>query len=154
MSNCWATRSSIFFKEPSGVKKMIGTWKSLLTKSSMKQKETVRQKRISFAQIRDLLTPTYRQHRIRLAAGFAALLCVDFLQLTIPRIIKYGIDGLETLSITVPTLFQLGGLRWYDLYDGNKPPGFSGIEAAQVGAVARGAVAGRCGLAGEEDASV
>jgi len=81
-----------------------------LTKTSIRQNERVRQKRIPFSQIRDLLTPTYRQHRLRLAVGFTALLCVDLLQLSIPRIIKYGIDGLETLSITPPALLQLGGL--------------------------------------------
>lgn len=81
-----------------------------MTTSSTRQNKRVRPERIPFSQIRDLLTPTYRQHRLRLAAGFTALLCVDFLQLTIPRIIKYGIDGLETLTITPPALLKLGGL--------------------------------------------
>lgn len=86
------------------------SWNPVLTKTSIRQKERVRPERIPFSQIRDLLTATYRQHRLRLAAGFTALLCVDFLQLTIPRIIKYGIDGLEALTITPPALLQLGGL--------------------------------------------
>ena len=56
-----------------------------------------------------LLSTTYRRHRWRLFAGFTALLSVDFLQLTIPRIIKKAVDGLET-SITDSELLYLGGL--------------------------------------------
>ncbi|MFW2366552.1 MAG: ABC transporter ATP-binding protein [Desulforhopalus sp.] len=81
-----------------------------MTNTATSQKKRVISKRIPFSQIRDLLTPAYRQHRLRLLIGFTALLCVDFLQLTIPRIIKYGIDGLETLTITPETLLKLGGL--------------------------------------------
>jgi ATP-binding cassette subfamily B protein len=60
--------------------------------------------------LRELLLPTYRSHRLRLAAGFSALVLVDFLQLTIPRIIKHGVDGLETMTISTTGLLQLGGL--------------------------------------------
>jgi len=56
------------------------------------------------------LAPVYRRHRSRLAVGFTALLCVDFLQLIVPRIIKYGIDGLEAATISTEKLLQLGGL--------------------------------------------
>jgi ATP-binding cassette subfamily B protein len=67
-------------------------------------------KRVPFSQLRELLLPTYRSHRLRLAAGFSALVLVDFLQLTIPRIIKHGVDGLETMTISTTGLLQLGGL--------------------------------------------
>jgi len=57
-----------------------------------------------------LLSTTYRRHRWRLFAGFTALLSVDFLQLTIPRIIKKAVDGLETSKINDSELLYLGGL--------------------------------------------
>jgi ATP-binding cassette subfamily B multidrug efflux pump len=55
----------------------------------------------------ELLIPTFARHRYRLLAGFAALLCVDFLQLIIPRIIKHAVDGLGSRSITQEKLLQL-----------------------------------------------
>jgi len=64
--------------------------------------------RASFAQLASLLLPTFRRYRLRLAAGFCALLLVDFLQLLVPRIIKHGVDGLEALAITTSQLFLLG----------------------------------------------
>ncbi len=76
--------------------------------SDTQKKSTTR--RFPFAQLRELLLPTYRSHRLRLAAGFSALILVDFLQLTIPRIIKRGIDALETTSISTVGLLHLGGL--------------------------------------------
>lgn len=66
--------------------------------------------RATLSQVRYLLSSTYRKHKWRLALGFIALLFVDFLQLTIPRIIKHGIDGLETATITNTGLLKLGGL--------------------------------------------
>lgn len=66
--------------------------------------------RIPFSQLRELLIPTYRRHRLRLAAGFTALILVDFLQLTIPRIIKRGVDGLDSMAITPAGLLRLGGM--------------------------------------------
>jgi ATP-binding cassette subfamily B protein len=65
---------------------------------------------VPFIQLRELLLPTYRSHRLRLAAGFSALILVDLFQLTIPRIIKHAVDGLETMTITTSGLLQLGGL--------------------------------------------
>lgn len=65
-------------------------------------------RRIPFSQLRELLFSTYRTHRGRLAAGFSALILVDFCQLTIPRIIKHGVDGLEALTITPAALTRLG----------------------------------------------
>ncbi len=41
------------------------------------------------------LLPLFRQYRLRLLIGFSALLTVDFLQLTIPRILKRGVDSLS-----------------------------------------------------------
>jgi ATP-binding cassette, subfamily B, multidrug efflux pump len=67
-------------------------------------------RRVPFSQLRELLLPTYRSHRLRLAVGFAALVLVDLLQLTIPRIIKYAVDGLETMTISTAGLLRLGGL--------------------------------------------
>jgi len=65
---------------------------------------------VPFSELRDLLLPTYRKHRGRLAAGFAALIFVDLLQLTIPRFIKRGVDGLESMTITTPGLLRIGGM--------------------------------------------
>jgi ATP-binding cassette subfamily B protein len=67
-------------------------------------------RRVPFSQLRELLLPTYRSHRLRLAVGFAALIVVDLLQLTIPRIIKNAVDGLETMTISTTGLLSLGGL--------------------------------------------
>jgi len=41
-----------------------------------------------------LLGPIYYKHRLRLFCGLLALLGVNFLQLTIPRILKTGVDSL------------------------------------------------------------
>ena len=57
-----------------------------------------------------LLTPLFRRHRGRLLIGFLALVTVDFLQLTIPRILKFGIDSLSQASATPHLLLKLGGL--------------------------------------------
>ena len=75
-----------------------------------KPAEKTESKRVPFSQLRELLIPTYRKHRGRLALGFTALILVDLLQLTIPRIIKHGVDGLESLTITTPGLLRLGGM--------------------------------------------
>ncbi|WP_459946108.1 ABC transporter ATP-binding protein [Desulfocastanea catecholica] len=80
---------------------------SSTTSTAASQTET---RRVPFSQLRELLLPTYRSHRLRLAVGFAALVLVDLLQLTIPRIIKYAVDGLETMTISTTGLLRLGGL--------------------------------------------
>ena len=67
-------------------------------------------RRIPFSQLRELLLPAYKSHRLRLAAGFSSLILVDLLQLTIPRIIKHGVDGLETATISTAGLLRIGGL--------------------------------------------
>jgi ATP-binding cassette, subfamily B, multidrug efflux pump len=55
-----------------------------------------------------LVRPIYRQYRWRLAAGFAALLMVDFLQLLVPRIIKRAVDELEVGVATTGSLLEHG----------------------------------------------
>jgi len=64
----------------------------------------------TISQIISLLSATYKRHRWRLFAGFTALLSVDFLQLTIPRIIKKAVDGLEASKTNISELLSLGGL--------------------------------------------
>jgi ATP-binding cassette subfamily B multidrug efflux pump len=56
-----------------------------------------------------LLVPQFKRHRVRLAVGFAALLVVDLLQLSIPQLLKRGIDGLSAGSAT-PSMLALLGL--------------------------------------------
>ncbi|SDO73677.1 ABC transporter ATP-binding protein [Desulforhopalus singaporensis] len=64
--------------------------------------------RITFSEIKALLFPTFRKHRRRLVIGFTALIVVDFFQLTIPRIIKHGVDGLATGTVSSAGLLRLG----------------------------------------------
>jgi len=47
-----------------------------------------------------LLSPYYRQNRLRIWAGVACLITVDMLQLAIPRVIKQAVDGLTAGTIT------------------------------------------------------
>ena len=49
---------------------------------------------INLRELLQLLIPEFKVHRLRLLYGFTALLCVDILQLTIPRILKFGVDAL------------------------------------------------------------
>jgi ATP-binding cassette subfamily B protein len=81
-----------------------------LNKTNSTSAKKTASRRVPFIQLRELLLPTYRSHRLRLAAGFSALILVDLFQLTIPRIIKHAVDGLETMTITTSGLLQLGGL--------------------------------------------
>ncbi|MEE4241896.1 MAG: ABC transporter transmembrane domain-containing protein, partial [Desulfopila sp.] len=48
----------------------------------------------SLARLLSHIVPLFRQYKLRLFIGFSALLLVDFLQLTIPRILKKGVDSL------------------------------------------------------------
>jgi ATP-binding cassette subfamily B protein len=41
-----------------------------------------------------IIRPVFVRNRYRLALGFGALIGVDFLQLTIPRLLKWAVDGL------------------------------------------------------------
>lgn len=81
-----------------------------MIKSTSKPEKPPEKTRVPFFQLRELLLPTYRRHRLRLAAGFAALVLVDLLQLSIPRLIKHGVDGLTQTNITSSGLLKLGGL--------------------------------------------
>lgn len=55
-----------------------------------------------------LIRPYFFERRFHLAAGLLSLLIVDILQLFIPRIIKWSVDGIATLSITKTTLLSYG----------------------------------------------
>jgi ATP-binding cassette subfamily B protein len=79
-----------------------------LNTTSSTSKRTDPAGRIPFSQLNDLLLPSFRKHRLRLFGGLAALIIVDFLQLTVPRIIKHGVDGLEAMTATTAGLFRLG----------------------------------------------
>ncbi len=57
-----------------------------------------------------LILPYFRKNRMIIITGIACLILVDFLQLVIPRIIKWAIDDLTTLSISP------AGLLLYALY--------------------------------------
>ncbi len=57
-----------------------------------------------------LILPYFRKNRLIIIAGIACLILVDFLQLLIPRIIKWGIDDLTAFSISP------NGLLMYALY--------------------------------------
>jgi ATP-binding cassette subfamily B protein len=52
------------------------------------------------------ILPLFRQYRLRLLLGFSALLVVDFLQLTIPRLMKSGVDSLADNTATQTSLFR------------------------------------------------
>ncbi len=64
-------------------------------------------KPLTLSRLLQLLAPIYHKHRLRIGLGLLALLGVDFLQLTIPRILKYGIDGLTAGSINQTSLLRL-----------------------------------------------
>lgn len=67
------------------------------------------EKIISYSELKALLRPLFATHRYRLIIGFTALITVDLLQLTIPRLIKRGVDGLSERSIGQEGLLVLGG---------------------------------------------
>ena len=56
-----------------------------------------------------LIRPIYRRYLPRLLLGFLALLGVDFLQLTIPRYLKKGVDTLAGWTATGHSLLIIGG---------------------------------------------
>ena len=58
----------------------------------------------------DLVRPSFQRYRWRLLVGFLALICVDFLQLLTPRILKYGVDTLAIGTATNTSLLWLAGL--------------------------------------------
>lgn len=56
-----------------------------------------------------LLAPVFARYRYRLLVGFVALLSVDFLQLTIPKYLKHGVDTLTDGSADSRSLLITGG---------------------------------------------
>ncbi len=72
--------------------------------------KTSRAANVPLAELLTLVRPSYSNYRGRLAVGIIALLSVDLIQLIIPRVIKYGVDGLAEQHITQTGLLKLGGL--------------------------------------------
>lgn len=56
-----------------------------------------------------LITPFFKKHRWRIAAGILCLIIVDFLQLLIPRVIKWTVDGLTGYTIGSAGLLTYAG---------------------------------------------
>ncbi len=82
----------------------------LVTTSHLKEKTVDTTETVPLAKLLGHLLPLYKRHKTRLFLGFTALLSVDFLQLTIPRILKNGIDGLTAGIITHQNLLRLAFL--------------------------------------------
>ncbi|RZW26855.1 MAG: ABC transporter ATP-binding protein [Desulfobulbaceae bacterium] len=59
--------------------------------------------------VRVLLADQFVNHRYRLIIGFIALISVDFLQLSIPLLVKKAIDSLAARDATMTGLFSLAG---------------------------------------------
>jgi ATP-binding cassette subfamily B protein len=57
-----------------------------------------------------LIKPYFRENRLKIAMGLLSLIVVDMLQLFIPRIIKWSVDGLTALQI------ETGQLLLYAIY--------------------------------------
>ncbi len=62
-----------------------------------------------YHQTLSLLTPYFRRYRLRIAAGFVALLAVDSFQLWTPRFIKKAVDALEKGTATESLLLYCAG---------------------------------------------
>ncbi len=56
----------------------------------------------------ELIRPYFVERRYYIAAGLFSLLVVDILQLFIPRIVKWAVDGIASLTITGTTLLCYG----------------------------------------------
>lgn len=65
--------------------------------------------RPGIAPLLGLIRPIYHRYLPRLLLGFLALLGVDFLQLTIPRYLKKGVDTLAGGTATGHSLLIIGG---------------------------------------------
>ncbi len=57
-----------------------------------------------------LLKPYFMRHRLRIAVGLLCLVVVDFLQLSIPRVVKKVIDGLTLYQTDAPGLLRFGAM--------------------------------------------
>jgi ATP-binding cassette subfamily B protein len=65
---------------------------------------------VSFTElVRGLLADQFVNHRYRLIIGFIALISVDFLQLSIPLLVKKAIDSLAAQDATMTRLLVLAG---------------------------------------------
>ena len=82
---------------------------------------------VSFTElVRGLLADQFVNHRYRLIIGFIALISVDFLQLSIPLLVKKAIDALAAQDATMTKLFIIAGailadvgkLLEYEMRDG------------------------------------
>jgi ATP-binding cassette, subfamily B, multidrug efflux pump len=58
---------------------------------------------------RDLIIPYFKTHRWTIGIGLVSLIFVDFLQLMIPRVIKWAVDDLTLLSADLQTLARHAG---------------------------------------------
>ena len=67
------------------------------------------EQRPGIAPLINLVRPIYSRYLPRLLFGFLALLGVDFLQLTIPRYLKKGVDALAGGTATGHSLLVIGG---------------------------------------------
>lgn len=56
-----------------------------------------------------LVKPFFKKYAFRILTGFVALLCVDFLQLIIPRFIKGAVDQLHAATATTHSLLAAAG---------------------------------------------
>lgn len=56
-----------------------------------------------------LITPFFKMHRWRIAIGILCLVIVDVLQLLIPRVIKWAVDGLTGFSVEPTGLLTYAG---------------------------------------------
>jgi len=65
-------------------------------------------RKVRLSRLLAILSPLFKKHRLRLLIGFLALVMVDFLQLTIPRILKFGIDSLSSPAPSSDLLLKLG----------------------------------------------
>ncbi len=65
---------------------------------------------VDFSAALRLLAPIFRRHRARLALGFLSLLVVDSLQLTIPQLLRHGVDSLASGGADSRGLLLLAGL--------------------------------------------
>ena len=54
-----------------------------------------------------IIFPLFQKYKIRLLIGFFALVCVDVIQLIIPKFIKHGVDSLAQKSATSDSLLWL-----------------------------------------------
>lgn len=57
-----------------------------------------------------LIAPYFRKYSLRVIAGFLSLVVVDFMQLLIPRVIKFSVDDLQQGTATSTGLLMYGGI--------------------------------------------